>query len=133
MFPLEVLPMPISLLVLATVFWVLARMGAAGTLKRNGFFGIRTSATMQSDVAWKAGHRAAAPGIRIGALVQLFGAVLVVVLAFTTQDADVAVITGLVVMMMSVLGLLLVSTTTATTAANEAHNAWKQDHPDDQE
>ncbi|MBC9943116.1 SdpI family protein [Leucobacter sp. cx-328] len=47
------------------LFW-LARRGASGALKRNQFAGIRTSATLASDAAWFAAHKASEKQTRIG-------------------------------------------------------------------
>lgn len=44
----------------------LARATASGRVGRNQIAGIRTAATLQSDEAWLAGHRAAERHTRIG-------------------------------------------------------------------
>ncbi|WP_058598133.1 SdpI family protein [Microbacterium testaceum] len=49
--------------VAALAFWT-ARRGAAGTLPRNDFIGIRTGTTRASDEAWIAAHRAGAADLR---------------------------------------------------------------------
>lgn len=51
----------IGLLSLAAVTHTVRNQTLAGTLGRNHAIGIRTKATMASDAAWWAGHRAAAP------------------------------------------------------------------------
>ncbi|TQF66103.1 SdpI family protein [Rhodococcus spelaei] len=49
----------------AVVIWV-ARAGARGRLRRNGFVGFRTPTTMASDEAWAAAHRAGGRLAEIG-------------------------------------------------------------------
>lgn len=43
----------------------------SGGLDRNGMVGIRTSATLLSEEAWQAGHRAAVPRLRLAGMVGL--------------------------------------------------------------
>ncbi|MEV8157238.1 SdpI family protein [Kocuria salsicia] len=59
-----------SVVVLGILFMV-TRMGASGEMGRNGAVGIRTRATKRSDAAWRAGHAAALPVVRIACLVIL--------------------------------------------------------------
>lgn len=59
-----------SVVVLGILFMVI-RMGASGEMGRNGAVGIRTRATKRSDAAWRAGHAAALPVVRIACLVIL--------------------------------------------------------------
>ena len=64
----------LAALVLAVVAFVVvatAWAGMTGRLTRNWFVGIRTRATLASDEAWRAGHRAGGPWI-IGAGASLF-------------------------------------------------------------
>ncbi len=56
-----------SLATVAALFGWLASSSRDGTLERNGFVGIRTRATMRSDAAWLAGHRAAAGTVGVAA------------------------------------------------------------------
>lgn len=49
----------------------IAGLIAAGQLPRNGLVGIRTRSTRRSDAAWEAGHRAAAPTLRISGVAAL--------------------------------------------------------------
>ena len=53
-----------SLLVLGLVLLGVAGMIGAGSLERNGTVGIRTRATVASERAWVAGHRAASRALR---------------------------------------------------------------------
>ncbi len=45
---------------------VVNQLAAAGTIRRNGFIGIRIPPTLASDAGWRAGHRAAAAPMWIG-------------------------------------------------------------------
>ncbi|WP_407643848.1 SdpI family protein [Enteractinococcus helveticum] len=45
-------------------------------LGRNAAVGIRSSATMKSDAAWNAGHRAAWPKVKQGSVVLLIGSLV---------------------------------------------------------
>lgn len=49
----------------AVIVWT-ARAGASGRLRRNELVGIRTAATLASDEAWAAAHRAGARRTEIG-------------------------------------------------------------------
>ena len=75
----------------------LARATATGKITRNELAGIRTPATMASDRAWLAAHRAAEPPTRIGgwcAIVSVIPAFLPVPLGF----AVISVLAGAVAM-----------------------------------
>ncbi len=49
----------IVLAILSGMLWVLTSFAVNGRLRRNRFVGIRSTATMVSDEAWLAAHRAA--------------------------------------------------------------------------
>lgn len=49
----------ISSIVVGGVLFSSAFFGSRGTLSRNSWIGIRLESTLSSDVAWKAGHKAA--------------------------------------------------------------------------
>jgi hypothetical protein len=66
-------------LVLALLFGWVADWMARGRLHRNGLIGIRIPATLRSEEAWLAGHRAAVVPMRVSA--GLFAAAAVVMLA----------------------------------------------------
>lgn len=53
--------------VLASVFVIVGWLSTTGRLPRNRVVGIRTRATMASDDAWIAAHRAAGPSLFVGA------------------------------------------------------------------
>lgn len=60
----------------ALLFGMVARSAAEGSLDRNGLVGIRTRATRSSDEAWRAGHAAALPSMRVAGRVSLGSAVV---------------------------------------------------------
>lgn len=63
---MEALVLPAASLVsLGLLLGWAARSSRTGTLERNALIGIRTRATMASDAAWDAGHRAAAPVLEV--------------------------------------------------------------------
>lgn len=123
MFAVEYMILVFSLLLAGGLLLTLARMGAAGTLSRNRVIGIRTGATMQSDAAWYAAHKAIAPVLRACSWVQLAGAAVIVVLALSMENAPIMPI-GLAFLLLPIIGMLIA---TATTAANEAHQRVKED------
>lgn len=49
----------IAALGIGAILGVLAWGGVSGRLRRNAVAGIRTSGTLSTDVAWRAGHHAA--------------------------------------------------------------------------
>lgn len=70
-----------ALLALASVgVWRVVVGAAAGRIRNNGALGLRTPATMSSEEAWEAGHRAALPVVKplcIGAgIAAVAGAIL---------------------------------------------------------
>lgn len=122
----EYLPLVFCLLLLGGLFLAIARMGAAGTLRRNGLVGVRTAATMQSDAAWYAAHRAIAPALRICAWAQIAGAALVLALGLAAQTT-LTIPTGLAFLILPTLAMVVAAMTRGTSAANDAHRAWEQD------
>jgi len=108
----------IAVIAICTVFITISRRGASGRLERNGRAGIRTPATLRSDRAWVAGHRAAAryaPLYVVAALgisAALFG--------FALQGRLAAVI---VVGIGGVFGLVAMSISTAVVAGRAAKAA----------
>ncbi|MEV8239215.1 SdpI family protein [Microbacterium testaceum] len=54
----------VAMVAVAALAFRTARRGAAGTLPRNDFIGIRTGTTRASDEAWIAAHRAGAADLR---------------------------------------------------------------------
>ena len=125
----EYLPLVFSLLLLGGLFMAIARMGAAGTLSRNGLVGVRTAATMQSDVAWYAAHRAIAPVLRICAWAQIAGAAVVLALGLIAQNS-VVIPVGLAFLILPTIAMVVTAMTRGKSAANDAHRAKGQDQHD---
>lgn len=121
----EYLPLVFSLLLLGGLFMAIARMGAAGTLRRNGLVGVRTTATMQSDAAWYAAHKAIAPTLRACAWAQFAGAAVVLALGLAAQTT-LTIPTGLAFLILPTLAMVVAAMTRGTSAANDAHRAWEQ-------
>jgi uncharacterized membrane protein len=94
-------------------------MGLTGKLPRNRWAGIRVGATMASEEAWQAAHRAAGPVMLLGG-----AAVFAIGLAFFpfAFAGKVDALAGLVVIMVAA-GLLLGSMFSALTSALNAANA----------
>lgn len=65
----------LGLFMVGGVLLLMAKQSGEG-FARNSLYGIRTKATMASDAAWEAGHRAAAPAVRTSAWIALVFAVL---------------------------------------------------------
>ncbi|WP_237185587.1 SdpI family protein [Rothia nasimurium] len=122
----DYLPLVFCLLLLGGLFLTIARMGAAGTLRRNGLVGIRTTATMQSDAAWYAAHKAIAPVLRICAWAQIVGAAVVLILGLMAHNSAVIPV-GLAFLILPTIAMMVAAMTRGTSAANDAHRAWEQD------
>lgn len=122
----EYLSLVFCLLLLGGLFLAIARMGASGTLRRNGLVGVRTAATMQSDAAWYAAHRAIAPVLRICAWAQIAGAALVLALGLMANNSAVIPV-GLAFLILPTIAMMVAAMTRGASAANDAHRAWEQD------
>lgn len=94
---------------------VIGWAGANGRLRRNAIAGIRVGSTMSSDVAWKAGHRAAARWLSIAAAVAFLCGLGGVVAAVVGQP-DVTIVLGWVGLG-GALGLLAPAVVVAERAA----------------
>ncbi|RRO18315.1 SdpI family protein [Saccharopolyspora rhizosphaerae] len=79
-----------SLLLVALVFHRIAGRIRSGALTRNPLAGVRTAATMRSDAAWSAGHRAAEPLMRVTARVAAIAGIATLVPALALRVAGVA-------------------------------------------
>ncbi|MGV2902103.1 SdpI family protein [Microbacterium sp. AGC62] len=84
---------------------VLTELASRGRLRRNRLAGIRTNATMRSDAAWSASHRAAAKTVWIGFVVSLVAA-LIALFAEGTAALIAAVAVAAVFLATSVVSLL---------------------------
>lgn len=125
----EYLPLVFCLLLLGGLFLAIARMGAAGTLRRNGLVGVRTAATMQSDAAWYAAHRVIAPVLRICAWAQIAGAAVVLALGLMVHNSAVIPV-GLAFLILPTIAMVVTAVTRGRSAANDAHLAQGQDQYD---
>lgn len=125
MSPVESLTIVLPLLFLAGLFIALAHWAEKGNLERNSLIGIRTPATLQSDAAWEAGHRAAAPALRTWGWVEFIGAILVLVSALLAPGSQIPVGIGLAFLFLPTLALVFTVTTKVSLAADQAHQAWE--------
>ncbi|RIJ79203.1 hypothetical protein D1871_00350 [Nakamurella silvestris] len=73
-----------------------ASRGWAGTLTRDGRFGVRSPAAVRSEAAFITANKVAAPVVAGAAVVGLLVAVLVVVLPLATVTAVIVAVLGLV-------------------------------------
>jgi uncharacterized membrane protein len=104
----------VGLWILALVCIVTTYCAAAGKLRRNQIAGIRLPATMASDAAWRAGHRAAIPFMWLTVPVAVVGSAVV---ATMKLGPLVAVVVGL-------LPIVLIAIVIA--AAVAAHKAARR-------
>ncbi|MGO4489030.1 SdpI family protein [Microbacterium sp. 2RAF4] len=65
---------------------------AVGTIPRNRFVGVRTRATLASDTAWRAGHRAAVLPMALTGGVAIVGGTVLAVLGFMNEPSVVIVL-----------------------------------------
>ena len=111
----------LSLLLIAVLMTVMRRKVLAGTFKLNGIWGIRTSATMTSQAAWDAGHRAALPGMQITAFVAYAAAVMLALMGWSVRgDGEAAepMLASLLLLSLAVVvGVLLWTARVANRAA----------------
>lgn len=95
---------PLYAILGAGTLW-LAYLCATGRLKRNGLVGMRTRATMATDAAWYAAHRASAWSIAVAALILLAVGVWLLLARPGDVEARSAVLgTSLIVLVVVVIG-----------------------------
>ncbi|GCE02284.1 SdpI family protein [Embleya hyalina] len=96
---------------------------ARGNIRRNSAVGIRTKATMASDVAWEAGHASAGPLLTATYLTAYAAGAAAFTLALAVSlsgGGNSAVLVVPLVGMAAVLGLLTAAAVRANTAARQA-------------
>ncbi len=107
-----------ALALAAVALGVVARLAAADRLPRNGFAGIRIPSTMRSDSAWRAGHRAALPLLRLSAVTT--AAACLVAAGFAVAHHPDAATAALLAGCGVLLAVLLAATVVAGRAARQA-------------
>lgn len=114
----EALVLPAASLVsLGLLLGWCAQASRTGALERNALVGIRTPATMASDTAWEAGHRAAASALGAAAWTSAATGVTATVLAIAgSWVSGVVVAVGYVALVV----LLVTATSRAGRAARAA-------------
>ncbi|HET8957262.1 MAG TPA: SdpI family protein [Microcella sp.] len=112
----------LGLLILSGATLLIGRAGRDGALGRNRAVGIRTSATLASDAAWQAAHRAAAPLVQKAAAVAgTFAVVGIAAMLWTPPAWEAAVFPTVVVMGYAIpVALLVRAMVVADRAATEA-------------
>ncbi|MGU3433210.1 SdpI family protein [Actinomycetes bacterium M1A6_2h] len=90
-----------------------------GRTRVNGWIGIRTPATLRSQVAWNAGHRNALPHFRIGSAVLIAGAVALVLLALVDAAEWIGITVILTVIVFTVANMIYAAIV-ASAAADRA-------------
>ncbi len=94
-------------------------LGFAGKLPRNRFAGIRTSATMASDEAWRTAHTAGGPALVFGGVAVFSIALAFAPFAFAGKLGE----TAQVAIVMATVGILVGSAVASLLAANRALKA----------
>lgn len=112
----------VSLLVgSALTSWV-GRRGADGSLERNHVAGVRTSATLASDEAWDAAHRAASPMTRMTGDASVLATVGAAAVLIAGASPRVVLLLVLVICLL-LLGGVVVAAVTGHRAALRALDA----------
>jgi uncharacterized membrane protein len=89
---------------------VLTELASRGRLRRNRIAGIRTHATMRTDAAWAASHRAAAKTVWIGFVASAVAALIALVAEGTVS----------LVAVVAVAAIFLATSVVSILQANEA-------------
>jgi hypothetical protein len=92
---------------------VSAQLGGAGRLGRRWWFGIRTPATMSSDAAWRAGHRAATIPAWIGFAATAATAILAVVFLSSTAGQLPGKLLAIAVFAVTIVWIFVAASTAA--------------------
>ena len=93
---------------------LIARISEGGGLGRNSAVGLRTSATLASESAWRRGHEVIRPYARRGGIIALSAAAASLVLALSGGDP-----VWLLLCWIPVLGVLLLGAVRGHRAARE--------------
>lgn len=86
----------------AVLLFVIGRMSAAGTLKRNWIVGIRVKSTLESDEAWETAHKAGGWMLQLSALGPLIAGI-VTLFRPSGEIAVFAIFAGLIWMLLFVI------------------------------
>lgn len=112
----------VGLLMCAAVIYGLTASAAQGSTARNGAFGIRTKATMASDEAWLAGHRAAlAPARVLAVFSSVVGVAMIVVAAL--DGGEEPTVPVIILFAIGYVGMLVGSVQIARVASAAARAA----------
>lgn len=116
----------LGLLPVALAAQFVAAAARGGNLARNHSVGIKTRATLVSDRAWEAGHRAAVPWLRTMAAVIYAASAAVLALTLAAAGApDDAVVLGIFLGAIAIIAVLAVRITrVANRAARDAAAQW---------
>ena len=118
---MDVLMLPAASLVgLSLLLGWTSHASSSGGLERNSVIGIRTKATMASDEAWRAGHRAAASTVGLAAWTCGLAGLACGVLTIVGSDLAVAM---LVVGYAGLIGLTIVAAVRAGRGARAVHTS----------
>ncbi|MEL4505734.1 SdpI family protein [Luteococcus sp. H138] len=91
----DVLAISLTDVICGVLMVVLGWMGAHGTLKRNGWAGIRVPATMKSDEAWRVAHAASSGWLIASGVVCLVVGLAVLALVASGLSANAGNLIGL--------------------------------------
>lgn len=91
----------VLMILVPVVVYLVVSAAATGRLPRNRWVGLRTTASLSSETAWRAGHRAAVPRLRWSVVAGVAGgAVIFGNLLLTDNDSAGLLPLGLLIMML---------------------------------